>query len=101
MTPTVRAVPSHLLDRIRADPYKTLGQASLGCLRAFLGGYYDGCIRAGKAYDLDPRLDLFSEWVAEKLGRDRLSVTGFEMIQLESEDEARALERYFELWDDF
>ena len=101
MTPTVRLVHSDLLERIRETPYKILGQASLGCLRAFFDGYGLGCARAGKANDLDPRLDQFSEWAAEKLGRDNLSVSGFEMIQLESEDEVRALERYFELWDEY
>src|SRR5262249_21655962 len=35
------------------------------------------------------------------LGRGNLSVSGVCMIQLESEDEARALQRYFELWDEY
>ncbi len=101
MTPTVRSFHSDILERIREDPYRILGQASLGCLRAFFGGHDAGCARAGKSADIDPRLDRFSEWVAEKLGRNRLSVSGVCMIQLESEDEERALNRYFELWDEF
>jgi hypothetical protein len=101
MTPTVRPVHSDLLERIRAEPYKILGQASLACLRAFLGGYTLGCDREGKDDHLDPRLNHFSEWVADKLGRDRLSISGYDLIQLESEDEARALDRYFELWDEY
>jgi hypothetical protein len=101
MTPTVRPVHSDWLDRIREEPYKILGQASLACLRAFFDGYELGCARAGKESDLDPRLGRFNEWVAEKLGRDRLSVSGFCMIELESEDEARALNRFFELWDEY
>ena len=101
MTPTVQAVHSDLLERIREEPYRFLGQASLGCLRVFFDGYMLGRSRAGKANDLDPRLGRFSEWVAEKLGRGLLTVSGINMIQLESEDEARALERYFELWDEY
>ncbi len=97
----MRAVVSDILERVRADPYAVLGQASLGCLRVFLDGYLSGCARAGSESDLDPRLGRFSEWVAEKLGRGLLSVSGYCMIRLECADEAQALGRYFELWDEY
>jgi hypothetical protein len=97
----VQPVRSNLLERVREDPYSTLGQASLACLRAYLDGYATAAARVGRTEDLDPRLGRFSEWVAEKLGNPGLSVSGIDMIQLESEDEARALDRYFELWDEY
>ena len=101
MAQTTQSVHSDVLDRVRKAPYATLGQASLACLPAFLDGYKSGSGRAARANDLDPRLGRFSEWVAEKLGRRSLSVSGVWMIRLESEDETRALERYFELWDEY
>jgi hypothetical protein len=101
MAHTVQPVRPGLLDRIREDPYSTMGQASLACLRAYLDGYALAAARIGRTEDLDPRLRRFSEWVAEKLGRQKLSVSGIDMIQLESEDETRALDRYFALWDEY
>jgi hypothetical protein len=97
----VQPVRPGLLDRVREDPYSTLGQASLACLRAFLDGYALAAARVGRVDDLDPRLERFSDWVGEKLGRQSLSVSGLDMIQLESEDEARAFTRYFLLWDEY
>jgi hypothetical protein len=92
---------SDVLERARRDPYTLLGQASLGCLHVFIGGYECGCAHSGCRSGIDPRLGRFSEWVAEKLGRGNLSVSGWCMISVECADEARALQRYFELWDEY
>jgi hypothetical protein len=70
-------------------------------LRAFIDGYEWGCAHTGVPSGVDPRLGRFSEWVAEKLGRGTLSVSGWCMLRVKCEDEARALERFFALWDEY
>lgn len=95
----------NILTLIRARPALYLGSNSIVKLKAFLDGYYFS------QYESDPNLSLkdddeelfwlkFQDWIANKY-QIKSSQSWASIISFFSTDDANALDRFFELVDEF
>jgi hypothetical protein len=90
-----------LLALIRRRPELYLGERSLSALWHLIDGYQIGFVAAGGSIKPDQALpDDFHDWVAYRL-HFKESTSGWRNMILNKEnDEAKALSRFFELYDD-
>jgi hypothetical protein len=73
------------------------GRKSLSCLRAFLNGWE---YAHGGEVDDAPMMEEFQQWVAKKCGV-KPSQSWDRIILFESQDEADALDKFFQWFDEF
>lgn len=90
-----------LLNKIKKAPAMYLGRHSIICLQAFLSGYSVAQYELGEQptpQDLDFRE--FPEWIRKKFNV-QTSQSWANIILFYSEDESKALDRFFELLEEF
>jgi hypothetical protein len=96
---SIQVIEGNILERIRLRPPMFLGKHSLSALRSFLDGYFLALHESG----VEPKPPLpndFHDWVAYRL-HFRESTSGYTNMILEyTPDEAQALIRFFELFDE-
>ncbi len=90
-----------LIEKIKKAPAMYLGQHSIICLQAFLSGYSMAKYQLGEQpteQELDFRA--FPEWIRERFGV-HTSQSWSNIILFYSEDEGKALDKFFDLLDEF
>jgi hypothetical protein len=90
-----------LLERIRKRPSMYLGQASITHLRACLSGYNLARRELGiAATEQDQSFLEFQDWIRQKF-RVTSEQSWDKIILFYCEDERGALEKFFQLWEEF
>ncbi len=90
-----------LLETIKKAPSMYLGRHSIICLQAFLSGYNVAKHLLKKEDTLQDReFQKFPEWIRKKF-KIETSQSWANIIMFYSEDESKALDLFFELFDEF
>ncbi len=89
-----------ILQKVKNKPNVYLGSPSIMCLQAFLSGYNVAQYQLGKSLDSPDCFDGFQEWIQEKF-KVESSQSWAKIILFYSADERDALERFFELFEEF
>ncbi|MEG4497501.1 hypothetical protein QUB05_08445 [Microcoleus sp. F10-C6] len=90
-----------LIDKIKKAPSMYLGRHSIICLQAFLSGYSVAKYELGEQPTQQDRDFMqFPEWIRKKFNV-QTSQSWANVILFYSEDESKALDRFFELLDEF
>lgn len=90
-----------LLKKIKKAPSMYLGQHSIICLQAFLSGYSIAKYElGGQPTEEDQNFMEFPEWIRQKFNVNT-SQSWANIILFYSEDERQALDRFFDLLDEF
>ncbi|MDY6804086.1 MAG: hypothetical protein SXA11_09810 [Cyanobacteriota bacterium] len=89
-----------ILQKVKNKPNVYLGSPSIMCLQAFLSGYNVAQYQLGESLNTPDCFDGFQEWIQEKL-KINSSQSWAKIILFYSADERDALERFFELFDEF
>ena len=90
-----------LIEKIKKAPSMYLGRHSIICLQAFLSGYSVAKYELGEQptkQDCDFRL--FPEWIGKRFNVPT-GLSWANIILFYSEDESKALDKFFELLDEF
>jgi hypothetical protein len=96
---TVKVIEGNILEQIRQRPAMFIGGHSLTKLRAFLDGYFTAK-RELRIEIASPLPNDFHEWVAYRLHFLESTLGYANMILKRTPDEAQALKRFFELFDE-
>ena len=90
-----------LIEKIKKAPSMYLGRRSIICLQAFLSGYSVAKYELGEQPTKQERDFMqFPEWIRQKFSVDT-SQSWANVILFYSEDESKALDKFFELLDEF
>lgn len=90
-----------LLDKIKAKPALYLGKRSISSLQAFLEGYTCACHQLGiSVSEWEQEFAEFQDWIDNQFNRPSTR-SWAQIILFYSEDEDRALDRFFELFAKF
>ncbi|MFB2919748.1 hypothetical protein [Aerosakkonema funiforme] len=90
-----------LIEKIKKAPSMYLGRRSIICLQAFLSGYSVAKYELGEQPTKQERDFMqFPEWIRKKFSVDT-SQSWANIILFYSEDESKALDKFFELLDEF
>lgn len=90
-----------LLEKIRKRPALYLGKRSLSHLQVFLDGYTFARRQSGiSPSQQEEEFGLFQEWVEQRFNQAHTQ-SWTKIILFYSEDESSALQRFFELLDEF
>ncbi|MFB2969001.1 hypothetical protein ACE1CD_08510 [Aerosakkonema sp. BLCC-F183] len=90
-----------LIEKIKKAPSMYLGRRSIICLQAFLSGYSVAKYELGEQPTKQERDFMqFPEWIRKKFSVDS-SQSWANIILFYSEDESKALDKFFELLDEF
>jgi len=90
-----------ILQKVKNKPNVYLGSPSILCLQAFLSGYNVAQYQLGReSLNAPDCFDGFQEWIQEKF-KIESDQSWAKVILFYSADERDALERFFELFDEF
>lgn len=90
-----------LIEKIKKAPSMYLGRHSIICLQAFLSGYSVAKYELGEEpTKQDKDFMQFPEWIRKKFNV-QTSQSWANIILFYAEDESKALDRFFELLDEF
>lgn len=90
-----------LLEKIKQRPSLYLGKRSLSHLQVFLDGYTFARRQLGVSItEQEQEFDDFQEWIEQRFNQPSTQ-SWTRIILFYSEDEADALNRFFELFEDF
>ena len=90
-----------LIRNIQKRPAMYLGQPSITHLRSFLSGYFFARHQLGASEtDQEKHFDNFQTWIQQKF-KITTSQSWDKIILFFSQDEQKALEQFFELFDEF
>ena len=90
-----------LIRNIQKRPAMYLGQPSISHLRTFLAGYFLARHQLGEAEtQQEKHFDNFQSWIQEKF-KITSSQSWDKIILFFSQDEHKALEQFFQLFDEF
>lgn len=89
-------VIEELLDAVKLRPQIFLGQATIDRLSAFIVGWSI----ASKDAESDQQMEAFQSWVSKLYDQPNIHAWD-RLIKLNCIDENKALDRFFELWDEF
>lgn len=90
-----------LIEKIKKAPSMYLGRDSIICLQAFLSGYSVAKYELGEQpTKQDSDFMQFPEWIRKRFNV-QTSQSWANVILFYSEDESKALDRFFELLDEF
>lgn len=90
-----------LIDKIKKAPSMYLGRHSIICLQAFLSGYSVAKYELGEqSTKQDSDFMQFSEWIRKRFNL-QTSQSWANVILFYSEDESKALDKFFELLNEF
>ena len=90
----------HILQKVKSKPNVYLGSPSIICLQAFLSGYNVAQYQLGESLNTPNCFDGFQEWIQERFKIDS-SQSWAKIILFYSAEERDALERFFQLFDEF
>ncbi|KYC41015.1 hypothetical protein WA1_23085 [Scytonema hofmannii PCC 7110] len=90
---------SIFLQDIKDNPVIYLGKPSITCLHSLLVGYLTTLRHLGFLQEGCP-MDGFQEWIQER-GKTTVSQSWAKIILFNSMDEYEALERFFELFEEY
>lgn len=90
-----------LLDKIKTRPALYLGKRSIFSLQAFLDGYTCACRQLGiPVTEQEQEFAEFQDWIEKQFNRQS-SKSWARIILFYSEDESQAIDKFFELFEDF
>lgn len=90
-----------LIRNIQKRPAMYLGQPSISHLRTFLAGYFFACHQFGEPETIQVKhFSNFQTWIQQKF-KITSSQSWDKIILFFSQDEYKALEQFFELFDEF
>ncbi len=90
-----------LIRNIQKRPAMYLGQPSISHLRTFLAGYFLACHQLGKPEtEQEKHFSNFQTWIQQKF-KITSSQSWDKIILFFSQDEYKALEQFFELFDEY